>query len=224
MKVSSRSIEQRSSCPKKGLCQVSYFHLQTSRQKLSRDLQRNQGNESMVKRMRDCPAGYLAAISDYILDNSQLPVLLGAVTSVALLGYHISTRAESLTEISSLPLLSFRSSYTPQAVYELFEALGPEGEFYILLPADLESLAIDSALKSQRNLTERRIVLWLLGMICKCRVNAVAFYSMILYMIRRCLLYQEAHADKLMKYWKSGCSTHQPSGIMIDQRTTHNAQ
>lgn len=72
-------------------------------------------------------AGPLSAVSDYILENSQLPIFFGAVTSLALLGYHISVRAESLREVTDLPLLNFRTSYTPKAVYDLFEDLGPEG-------------------------------------------------------------------------------------------------
>lgn len=73
-------------------------------------------------------AGFLGKVSDYILDNSQLPIFLGAVTSAALLGYHISVRAEGLKETTDLTLLGFRSTYTPQAVYDLFEELGPEGK------------------------------------------------------------------------------------------------
>ena len=71
--------------------------------------------------------GPLAAISDFILGMSDLTTLLGALTSVALLGYTVATHAESLKEITELPVLNFRSTYTPAAAYELFEALGPEG-------------------------------------------------------------------------------------------------
>ena len=71
--------------------------------------------------------GPLAAISDFILSISDLTTLLGALTSGALLGYTIAQHAESLKEITELPILNFRSTYTPAAAYELFQALGPEG-------------------------------------------------------------------------------------------------
>ena len=75
--------------------------------------------------------GPLAAVSDYILDNSQAPILLGAVTSAALLGYHISARLESLKDLTESPLLTFRTAYTARAIYDLFEELGPEGRALI---------------------------------------------------------------------------------------------
>lgn len=72
-------------------------------------------------------AGPMASVSDFVFSASHPHVLMGAVTSAALLGYHISLRAESLRELTDLTILNFRSAYSPGAVYEFFDALGQQG-------------------------------------------------------------------------------------------------
>jgi hypothetical protein len=70
----------------------------------------------------------MASVSDFVFSASHPHVLMGAVTSAALLGYHISLRAESLRELTDLTILNFRSAYSPGAVYEFFDALGQQGK------------------------------------------------------------------------------------------------
>lgn len=72
-------------------------------------------------------AGPLATVSDVVLENCRFPAFLGALTSLALLGYHITEKSESLREITETPLLTFRAGYSNRVIYDLFEDLGPEG-------------------------------------------------------------------------------------------------
>ena len=72
-------------------------------------------------------AGRLAALSDFMFSVSHPQIFMGAVTTTALLGYHISARAEAMQDLTQLTVLNFRSAYSPAAVYEYFDALGPQG-------------------------------------------------------------------------------------------------
>jgi len=73
-------------------------------------------------------AGPLASVSDFVFSASHPQVLMGAITTTALLGYHISVRAEPLKDLTELTVLNFRSAYSPAAAYEFFDALGPQGD------------------------------------------------------------------------------------------------
>lgn len=72
-------------------------------------------------------SGTLASVSDFLFRNSELTIIFGALTSAALLGSQVNSRAANLQEATKLPLLLYRTTYTPGDIFDLFESLEAEG-------------------------------------------------------------------------------------------------